>query len=317
MPKSPSDIHQSVILFSALNWGFGHVTRSISIIDQLLLRKNRIIICGSEAQLAVYNQYFDKNDNIHFEQLDGYPFKFRGSGYFEFDMIKNAIPLYKFFKYEKKWVSRKVAEFNADYVISDHRYGFYSTKKHSIFITHQYQLHTNQLFNSLHRLFFKSFNSIWLIDDNQHSNAGKLSNTLEDKRAVYIGLQTRFLRYNNKNTHDTQESILIVNGPSSYWPNLIKLYLKQINNGDITVIIGNPSVKQFIPLDFKGQFIQNENWLEVDMMILKAKNIYSYMGYSTLMDLKFLGISIENLLPCKGQKEQEYLFEWHKKSPIK
>jgi hypothetical protein len=317
MSIKPSDIHDSVILYSALNWGYGHVTRSISIIDQLLLRENRIIICASEEQQTVFKHYFEGEKNIHFDLLNGYPFNFKGSGNFELDILKNTFQLYKFFKFERKWVDRKIVEHHANYVISDHRYGFYSHRKYSIFITHQYQLPANNFFNFLHKLLFKQFNSVWLIDETPLKLAGKLSDSGKDKRAVHIGLQSRFRRFNENELSDSFNNVLIVNGPPSYWPQLINLYSTEIKQGEISVIIGNTEVLKMIPVEFKGQFLSNERWLEIDKVIRKAQNIYSYMGYSTLMDLKVLGISSRNLRPCSGQKEQEYLFNLHKKSPTK
>jgi predicted glycosyltransferase len=56
---------------------------------------------------------------------------------------------------------------------------------------------------------------------------------------------------------------------------------------------------------------QNEDWIQIDGLILGAEKIVSRFGYSTWMDMVFLQKKAE-LNPTIKQAEQIYLAELHK-----
>ena len=84
----PSDICYKRILFSPLNWGYGHVARSIQIIDELIKNHNTIYIACSESQYNIYLNYFSSNQFTWILHID-YPFNFKGNGYFIKDIFIN------------------------------------------------------------------------------------------------------------------------------------------------------------------------------------------------------------------------------------
>ncbi len=45
------DIHNKTILISPLDWGWGHTTRCVSIINELMKEGNKIIFAGNLAQI--------------------------------------------------------------------------------------------------------------------------------------------------------------------------------------------------------------------------------------------------------------------------
>ena len=91
----PEEINDKKILFSALNWGMGHVARSISIIDKLLQQGNQVTIAASNYQRQIYASYFP---SINFVLHEDYPFNFGAKGNFGFDLIKNSVSLFKHYK---------------------------------------------------------------------------------------------------------------------------------------------------------------------------------------------------------------------------
>ena len=132
-----SAVQNKKILFSCLNWGMGHVSRSIGLLHNLLGQGNKIIVAGSSDQLRIFKTYFP---DIQALELDGYPFEFENYNSFQKAIWKQKWQLKKFMNYEKKWVEEKVREFKIDIVLSDHRYGFRSDNCNSIFISHQINL---------------------------------------------------------------------------------------------------------------------------------------------------------------------------------
>ncbi len=94
----PEFIKNKTILLSPLNWGMGHVARCIPLVHQLIEQENRVVIACNEAQKKIFFNYFP---NLDYENHEGYPFKFKGKGYFEKDLLLRLFKLNKRFNIEK------------------------------------------------------------------------------------------------------------------------------------------------------------------------------------------------------------------------
>jgi UDP-N-acetylglucosamine:LPS N-acetylglucosamine transferase len=301
----PEEINNQRILFSALNWGMGHVSRSISIIHQLKNQGNNLFIACSGSQRKVFEAYFT---DIEFIEHDDYPFEFKGNGNFAIDLLLAFPKLNRRLKKEKKEIKHLIKKHDIDICISDHRYGFYKKKCTSIFITHQLNLPLPFLFkgvNSLHRQLLKKFNYIWVLDNEHSKHAGKLSTNKNFKNLYYIGIHSRFSLY--PSTIKENYTAVIISGPSPYRE---QFFLEQLSAAkqriDKTIIITPQQ-------NLKASHISNNitvqlsiDWRACDQIILKANKVISRAGYSTVMDLNYLQCEKE-LHPTKGQWEQEYL----------
>lgn len=292
----PEEIHNETILFSPLNWGMGHVSRSIPLL-QKLQENNKLFIACDKDQRAVYNEYLSE---VEFINHDGYPFKFKGKGKFTTDLIWSGKKLMKRLKEEREEVERYVNDFNISLIISDHRYGFRNDKVRSIFVTHQLNLPIKWYHKSIqkwHSKLISKFDWVWIVDDEVLNLAGKLSKKSKDNQS-YIGLLSRF--ENTPSREKDLECVLIASGPEIYAKQLIDEVEKR--EGNVIVISSNGIKEQ----NFKEFRIAG--WKDRDVYILRAKKIISRSGYSTLMDLHFLGCESE-LIPTPGQHEQVYLKE--------
>ncbi len=283
----------------------GHVSRSIGLLKDLQKRENHIYIACSAYQKEFYKEYLPDCDYL---LLEGYPFYFSGKGRFSLDLLRKYSHLKSFMDFEQKQVNHWVEELGIDIVMSDHRYGFRSRKKHSIFLTHQLNLPLNILEKPaqlLHDFYLKKFDTIWVIDDMESSLAGELSKNKKGWNSVrYIGHYSRFM--NQVIPKEKEDyTVLIANGPDIYAKQLVEEYLNR-NHRENLKIIAPSSVRKFFP---KHDFIVVPRQQE-DKMIAKAKKIISYCGYTTLMDLKFLNTESE-LKPTIGQREQIYLYQRH------
>lgn len=299
---NPKSIFEKNILFAALNWGNGHVARSIGLIQQLMVQNNAVTIACSVSQQEIFSVYFP---NSNFLFIEDYPFSFSGKGNFSKDLWISRKKLKNHFKYESQWISETVSNYSFDYVISDHRYGFRSDRVHSIFLTHQLNLPLNWWqfpVKWVHTKLVKRFDELWVLDDVDSSLAGKLSVNSGFKNVHYIGFYSRFMLYEIKNQKEIDE-LVICNGPHPYDEYLLLQFLKE----DSKKIIAS---KRLAEKYTSSQVYSSENWKECDALILNAKKIYSYCGYTTLMDLQYLKCEHE-LFPTKGQAEQAYLFNLH------
>jgi hypothetical protein len=296
----PNEIREKRILISVLNWGMGHVSRSIGLIDQLLGQNNSVFIACSIEQEEIYTQYFD---TVEFIRHDGYPFEFQGKGRFGWDLTRRFSSLRKRLLKERNEVASMTKEHQINLVISDHRYGFRSDKVHSVFITHQFNLPVKwyQLsVNSVHTKLMHNFHSIWIMDYIDSKLAGKLSVSGSERKVEYIGPYSRFMLYDIEKYDKTIPTVLIASGPQIYAQQLVDQIIDNQRSDSLMVIC-----ERGINVPIKNQRIAG-SWREQDKVILSAQRIIARSGYSTIMDVHFLKCDFQ-FIPTPGQAEQVYL----------
>ncbi len=303
----PENIVNQRILISPLNWGMGHVARCIGMIHQLRNQGNELFIACDDVQKVVFEEYFE---DVTFIPHSGYPFYFGGKGQFGLDLLRRMRSLSNRLKRERIEVEEMVFTHKIDYVISDHRYGFISSKVPSIFMTHQVDLPLKwyeKAVGKIHRRLMLKFDVVWVLDDEKSSIAGKLSANCP-KNGIYIGPYSRFSMYEDE-VEKTIDHVLIASGPEIYARTLINKVLdvrEQFPN--LTVIHST-----VLNLSIMGVEQVTGSWKEKDRVIRAAKHVISYSGYSTLMDCRVLDVP-STFYPTKGQAEQEYLAKrWEEK----
>ncbi len=294
-----SEVHSQRILLSPLNWGLGHVSRCIGLIDKLRKRNNEVIVACDVQQKSVFLQYYD---DLEFVPHDGYPFKFRGGGNFAKDLFVSRKALNSRLKDELFETDNLVKKHSIDLVISDHRYGFRSDKVNSIFVTHQMQLPVKWFQRSvqrLHRNLIAKYDGIWVLDYPDSSLAGDLSRG--GMKESYIGPCSRFERYSIPDT--VIGSVAIISGPDVYAQQLVE---------EVYAKFGK-EVRYILPMGLQlpmGIESIRGDWLSQDRAILNSETIISRSGYSTIMDNAVLGKKLI-LIPTPGQAEQVYLAKMH------
>ena len=293
------------ILISPLNWGMGHVSRCVGLINDLQNRNNTVIIACNDDQKSIFEQYFK---DVLIVKHRGYPFVFGGKGNFAWDLLVQFNKLKNRLKDELNEVEKLIEEHNIDVLISDHRYGFRSQKVTSIFVTHQLNL---PLFwyefpiQIAHKRLLKKFDRVWVMDFLDNRLAGKLSRNSDLYRTDYIGPFSRFQLYEIPSEKKFDE-VFVASGPAIYAQQLIDLKLGKKKYSNVVVLANDPME---IPVEIK---VKSGDWIEQDKIILSAKKIISRSGYSTYMDLYYLGIE-SDLIPTIGQREQIYLKKLHTK----
>jgi spore coat polysaccharide biosynthesis predicted glycosyltransferase SpsG len=297
---TPEQISNAKIIFSPLNWGMGHVSRSLPLLEQLLNQHNSITVFCSAAQQKIYELYFS---NLRFIHHDPYAFSFGKKGFNTLGFIKQLPSLIKQHQTELKRIAEYIALYPTDYIISDQRYGFRSASVCSIFITHQcslalpWYLGLGQFIN---RSLIQRFNMTWIMDDEHQRFAGKLSVKFASNQH-YIGVKSRFHLASSVKKEEKKLHILVVNGPTEFHPLLLKAFEPELSRIDL-IIGARPDLSNNIPCIY--------SWNEADEVLNQAATIYSFCGYSTLMDVVALGCEWKSI-PTPGQWEQGYL---HKKT---
>jgi len=125
------------ILVAPLNWGIGHATRCIPIILELEKNNFEVIIATSGRSLELLSSEFPK---IQFIKFEDYKINYSSSIPMAINIFLQ-IPKIIFGIYnENTKLHTIIKDFKIDGVISDNRYGLYSKKIPSVFITHQLKI---------------------------------------------------------------------------------------------------------------------------------------------------------------------------------
>lgn len=300
------------ILLSPLNWGLGHVTRTIPLIRKLLKQNNEVFICCDEQQERFYRNYFP---DLWYVPLEGYPLKFNGNGNWIFDLSKQMHHLNEFRKYELKKVHELVQNFQPDLIISDQRFGFRNERVKSCILSHQLNLKL-PFWAGLGKYFYQKqlnqFDEIWIPDLEGCILSGDLSKTTSPK-AHYIGWLSRFM-YPGLVQQSKEISYLgIVSGPEPYASQLFFELVEKFSKFEEPTAIIAPSKMITRSIRKKGNCIvypQPDKEMG-EYLFQTSETIVSRSGYSTLMDLTVMQ-NKAILIPTPGQTEQLYLARLHK-----
>ena len=301
------DVFGQTILYACNDWGFGHVARSIPIIEQLVSQNNTIYFAGNKKQNSIVEEYFPM---IHFIVLDGYDFRFSGSGNWLNEMGSNFFRFKRIISNEFEFVNTFCQSNPITLIISDHRYGFRNNDIPSICITHQVTLPLEgiqKIANYWHTKQLKKFTSIWVLDDEKHTYAGALSVSSIPLPIHYIGIQSRFSAVKIPK----EDFVLaVISGPEPYAKQLFMEIVQFARNTDQNVKCICSGKYQIFNYPSNLQVYHSLTWKEMDSLFYRCDSIISRSGYTTIMDAIHLNKKVV-FIPTSGQLEQEYLFKLH------
>ena len=196
---------QKNILIAPLNWGLGHATRCIPIINALEENNFTPIIASDGVALALLQREFPHLTAL---ELPSYNIKYaRKASNFKWNLIKNMPRTLMAMDAEKKLVNKWISEYNITGIISDNRLGVHSKKVPSIFITHQLTVlsgNTTWLSSKMHQFYIRKFNECWIPDTNNSVNlTGKLGHLSKTSLPLkYIGILSRLQKLKSPIIYD-------------------------------------------------------------------------------------------------------------------
>lgn len=301
------------ILFAAMDWGIGHATRSVPIINKLIAEGHEVTLASSGNAFLFWKEYFPQLKLIEKPAYDvSYSAKLPLTAGLIFQLPKILATIHR----EKKWLDRLISEVDFNEVYSDNCYGLYNHKVDCTIITHQLMIKCPRPFTFMepfvHRKilsWLKKFDNILIPDFETEENlSGDLSHKYPlPPNAKFIGPQSRFAK-NSLPLNEKQIGICaLISGPEPHRTFFEYQCIEMINkSGRKGIIIrGLPGEVAVI----KIERIEIYNHLHDHELIEKisiAEKIICRSGYSTIMDLYHLGIKAE-FYPTPGQTEQEYL----------
>ncbi|WP_438961517.1 glycosyltransferase [Nonlabens sp.] len=297
------------ILVAPLNWGLGHATRCIPIINAILANGDKPIIASDGMALELLKKEFPEQ---HFLELPGYGISYPENGSsFKLKMLKDSPKIWNAIRKEHSILKSLIKEHNLHGVISDNRLGLYNRIIPCVIITHQLRVlsgATTWLSTHLHLHFIKKFNQCWIPDvEGTHNLSGLLShNTDADILKVYLGPLSRFKA--NSTPQKKYNLMVLLSGPEPQRGILEHKLLREVKRfkGEVLFIAGKVENQQV--MEKKGN-ITYYNYLSTQGLqkaLDRSEMVLCRSGYTTIMDLHKLGKKAF-FIPTPGQFEQEYL----------
>ncbi len=300
------------ILVAPLNWGLGHATRCIPIIQAVLDNGDVPIIASDGDALNLLGKEFP---DLKLIELPSYHIKYPENGQFlRLKLLQDSPKIWNAIRKEHSLLQVIIHDYHIDGVISDNRLGMYTRLVPSVFITHQLQVlsgNTTWLSTQLHLHYIKKFDACWIPDVNSYDNlSGKLSHHDDPGiKKVFLGSLSRFKK--PMQTQKKYDLMVLLSGPEPQRGILEKKLLGQLKGygKKVLFIAGRVEKQQVVE---KRGYITYYNYLSTDGLqkaLDRSEIVLSRSGYTTIMDLHKLGKKAF-FIPTPGQFEQEYLAQY-------
>ena len=308
------------ILICPVEWGLGHAGRMIPLALKLQKMNNEIIIGASREHLALFRIELQEAKYIEFPGFR--PEYSRILPPYIAILLKTPILIYHIIIEHIKLKSI-IRNYKIDIVISDNRFGLWSRKIKTVYITHLHLIPLPEKLKSLewigiliHRYIIKKYTYCFIPDLPGKINiSGRLSHGLRlPDNTRYIGILSRFSLIDSVSANKEPEVpliSLILSGPEPQRGIFRQKVTDILKENDSTVIILEGKPGKSCEVTRSGNIYSYNHLPSSDFrkVILESDHIISRSGYSTIMELISLKRSAL-LVPTPGQTEQEYLAEY-------
>ena len=304
------------ILICPLNWGLGHATRCVPVIRRLINEGHEPVLVSDGYPLAFLKQEFPTLRTIEYPSYSIYCAAGKsqvGAMLFNFPNIITGIITEHF------WLKNLLNREHFDKVISDNRFGMWSKRIHSVYITHQLMVKMPRglkflepLVHAIHKGFINRYDECWIPDTKENPGlSGDLSHYYPiPKNAAFIGPLSRFQGMEKIEPTLGSEVVAVISGVEPQRTIFEESLIERFKNKKIKVLLvtGQPQSERIERKDGNITIVSHLPDTELASVLLGSRKIISRSGYSTIMDLTALNcLHKAELIPTPGQTEQEYL----------
>lgn len=315
------------ILVCPLDWGLGHATRMIPLINCLLKYNFEVIIGADRLPLCLLRKEFP---DLPWIRLPSATIKYPKNSLLALKiLLLSPEIIFGIFK-EHKALKKIIKSHDIDIVISDNRYGLWNKKIYSIFVTHQVMIKMPKWLKFLeypvyliNKAIISKYDKCWIPDI---GSGMRLSGDLAHKfrlpaNAEFIGLLSRFSTNSSENNTTKKkfsyDILAILSGPEPQRTNLENIIIGQLKTADVKALIirGKPDECDSPDISGNIRLIPHVPTEKMRNYILAANIVICRAGYSSIMDLIALNRKAI-LIPTPGQTEQEYLARYLKEKGV-
>jgi uncharacterized protein (TIGR00661 family) len=300
------------VLVTPLDWGLGHATRCVPIINELLKRDWHVFIGGCGDSLELLKKEFP---SLTFFQLPAYRPVYPSSGSMGFKMLTQLPKFLSTIKQEHVAIEKIIKASSIDLVISDNRFGCWTSGIPSVFITHQTNILLPKRFKwltgTVRRMnlsLIRKFSMCWIPDyPDGRSLAGKLKSLGKKKlelKVKYIGALSRFGQPEPREI--LYDIVCVLSGPEPQRSALEKIAIDGLSRSGLRYFVVRGIISQQNDSSSKHNQVNFLKGSDLQTVIEQSECVLARSGYSTIMDLSTLGKKAI-FVPTPGQTEQEYL----------
>lgn len=304
------------ILIAVLNWGLGHASRCIPVIERLRQTGVDVVIASDGEALAFLNQRFP---DLPAAILPSYNIRYHSKS-MVWNMARSLPRILKAIEAEKEATEKLFEQYDIDAIISDNRYGCYREHFFSALIIHQINIQCPKrlqwlepLLFKIHQRYIEPFNTCLVPDYQGEQNlSGDLSHKRKLKNTEFIGpLSHLEVKKNTLISENKYKLMAICSGPEPARTNFEQIILRELSQVNFKSVLVRGTNKKFtgtVPGHISIFDMCSSE--EISTLMATSELIISRSGYSTIMDLAKTGKDAI-LIPTPGQTEQEYLAAYH------
>lgn len=324
-----AEIKQKRVLVSPLDWGLGHASRLIPIIRQLLKNGCDVQIAATGYSLNLLRTEFP---SLKWTEITSYNIHYSAANSQLLSLLIQIPKIITVIFKEHFWLKNYIDKNNIDVIISDNRFGLWSKKIYSVYITHQLMVKMPKGLrffeypaHLVHKRIILKYDCCWIPDNETSDNlSGDLSHKYKlPRNAHFIGWLSRFSNASRQvnEPQDSFQIVCIVSGPEpqrAIFENMLYKQLADLPRKSL-IIGGKPLTGKKYKLK---AFCANHPVVvrhlpddQMQLVIEHAEIVICRAGYSGIMDLVTIGKKAV-LVPTPGQTEQEYLASYLKERKL-
>ena len=311
------------ILVAPLNWGLGHASRCVPLIERLLSEGHEVLLGGDGESLTLLRKHFPTLRVLPLAPLN---LCYSTGGRQVWAMLRALPRIIRSAITDHKMLANYLRYEQIDEVISDNRFGLYVQQPavsgqqsaiRTIYITHQLTIALPRPWRWLeplvarwHRRIINRYDECWIPDEQQPGLAGRLSHpAVLPANARYIGVLSRFSGKTFA-PDTTYQVVAVLSGLEPQRTLFEQAIIRRYENAEESVLIVRGRM-QDPPTVVKHGKITLAPWLDDSHLaayMLGAERVICRSGYSSVMDMYALGVMQKvEWHPTPGQPEQEYL----------
>ncbi len=300
------------ILIAPLDWGLGHATRCIPIIQELIAKGAEVIIAADNRPAELLKKEFPDLEHIRYP---GYAIQYPVNANMAWTMFRQLPKLFKGIGDEHRLLEKIVNDHGIDAVISDNRWGAYSVNVPSVYVVHQLRILLSAylrwgqgIVDYANKHLMRPFSEVWIPDIESENNlSGELSHdSVLPQNSFFIGPLSRLKRI--AATKKELDVLVILSGPEPQRTLFETLITDQLKTTTLRALVVRGTPERFLKMKLSDTLtlIGSLTSGELSEAIAASHIIISRPGYSTIMDLSHLGANAV-FVPTPQQTEQIYL----------
>jgi uncharacterized protein (TIGR00661 family) len=300
------------ILIAPLNWGLGHASRCIPIIERFIAHSADVVLAADGRPYEFLRREFPGCELHRMRDID---IRYGENSSMLLAILRQAPQIVSSFLNERRAVEAMIGELRIDGIVSDNRFGLFTRRIPCVYMTHQISIMpprrlawTAPALRRAHAALIGRYTECWIPDSPGDVNlSGSLAHGMRlSPRTFFIGPLSRL---HPASVPERYDCAVVLSGPEPQRTIFETIVRRQLEHSTLRAIIvqGKPE-RAPGERDTVGatEIVPSLTARELNEVMNASACIVARSGYSTIMDLASLGKRAV-LVPTPGQTEQEYL----------